>query len=96
MHKRADSSLADVFSGEQAPGPFDRLPPHAVDAEMCLLASMMLDRDIVGEVSERVRREDFYLADHQIIYHALVDLWTQNMGADRADDCVIMHDGTRR
>jgi len=37
------SQLADSLSGQ-----FDRLPPSAVDAEMCLLASMMLDKDMIA------------------------------------------------
>src|SRR5690606_2770601 len=89
------SQLADVFSGngfEQTQGrgatAFDRMPPHSIDAEMCLLASMTLDRDIVGEVVQRVERDSFYLADHQIIFEALVDLWQAN----RPIDAVILRD----
>ena len=89
------SQLADVFSGngfdqqeKAATSPFDRLPPHSIDAEMCLLASMTLDRDIVGEVVQRVERESFYLADHQIIFEALVHLWQGN----RPIDAVILRD----
>ena len=87
------SQLADVFSGfgdsdGRNSSPFDRLPPHSIDAEMCLLASMTLDRDIVGEVVQRVDRESFYLADHQIVFEALVDLWQAN----RPIDAVILRD----
>src|SRR5438477_343415 len=54
---------------------FDKLPPHSIEAEMCLLASMMLDKDIVGQAVQIVDRESFYLADHQIIYDMLVTLY---------------------
>ena len=57
------SQLADSLSGQ-----FDRLPPSAVEAEMCLLASMMLDKDMIGQVVQIVDREAFYQADHQIIF----------------------------
>ena len=87
------SQLADVFSGNgfeeiENRSPFDRLPPHSLDAEMCLLASMTLDREIIGEVVQRIDRESFYLADHQIIFEALVDLWT----AGRPIDAVILRE----
>ena len=87
------SQLADVFSGNgfedsENRSPFDRLPPHSLDAEMCLLASMTLDREIIGEVVQRVERDSFYLADHQIIFEALVDLWT----AGRPIDAVILRE----
>ena len=27
---------------------FDRLPPHSIEAEICLLGSMLLDRDVIA------------------------------------------------
>ena len=60
----------------------DRLPPHSLDAEMCLLASMTLDRDLIGEVVQRIDRASFYTADHQIIFDALVGLWQNNKPVD--------------
>ena len=71
------SQLADSLSGQ-----FDRLPPSAVDAEMCLLASMMLDKDMIGQVVQIVDREAFYQADHQIIFDIVVKLYEQNRPID--------------
>ncbi|HXE55344.1 MAG TPA: replicative DNA helicase [Tepidisphaeraceae bacterium] len=61
---------------------FEKLPPHAIEAEMCLLASMMLDKEMVGSVVQIVDREAFYQADHQIIYDVLVKLYEQNRPID--------------
>lgn len=83
------SQLADVYNpfetetreaGSMAA--FDRLMPHSIDAEMCLLASMVLDKESIGEVVQRIDRESFYLADHQIVYEALVALWQSNRPID--------------
>ena len=86
------SQLANSFSpfgsDESNLSPFDRLPPHSIDAEMCLLASMTLDKDLIGEAVQRVQRESFYLADHQIVFDALVELWQNN----RPIDAVILRD----
>ena len=38
---------------------------------MCLLASMMLDKEMIGQVVQIVDREAFYQADHQIIFDVL-------------------------
>lgn len=54
---------------------FDRLPPSSVDAEKCMIASMMLDREMIGAVTQIVDREAFYQADHQIIFDVLVKLY---------------------
>ena len=48
MSQLIDSSLAAQF---------DKLPPHSLEAEMCLLASMMLDKEMVGQVVQIVDRE---------------------------------------
>jgi len=61
---------------------FDRLPPHSIEAEQCLLASMMLDKESIGQVIQIVERDAFYQADHQIIFDILVKLYEQNKPID--------------
>ncbi|MGD1276019.1 MAG: replicative DNA helicase [Tepidisphaeraceae bacterium] len=67
---------------------FDRLPPHSIEAEMCLLASMMLDREMVGQIIPLIDRDSFYQADHQIIFDVLIKLYEQN----RPIDAVILYE----
>src|SRR5205809_7335162 len=67
---------------------FDRLPPQAIEAEMCLIASMMLDKEVVGQVVQIVDRDAFYQADHQILFDILVKLYEQN----RPIDAVIVRE----
>ncbi|HET6250366.1 MAG TPA: replicative DNA helicase [Tepidisphaeraceae bacterium] len=71
---------------------FDKLPPHSIEAEMCLLASMMLDKEVVGQSVQLVDSEAFYLADHQIIWDTLVKLYEQN----RPIDAVIVREELRK
>jgi len=73
MSQLIDSSLAQQF---------ERLPPHSIEAEQCLLASMMLDKDIVGQCVQIVNRDSFYQADNQIIFEAIVKLYEQNRPVD--------------
>ena len=61
---------------------FERLPPHSIEGEMCLLASMMLDKEMIGQIVQIVDREAFYQADHQIIFDVLVKLYEQNRPVD--------------
>ena len=61
---------------------FDRLPPHSIEAEMCLLASMMLEKDVIGQAVQLIDRESFYQADHQIIFDVLVKLYELNRPVD--------------
>src|SRR5687767_8657080 len=67
---------------ESLAGQFDRLPPHSIESEMCLLASMMLDKEMIGQVVQVVDRDAFFQADHQIMYDLLVKLYEQNRAID--------------
>jgi replicative DNA helicase len=77
------SQLVESISSQ-----FDRLPPSSIEAEQCLLASMMLDKEMIGQIVQVIDRDSFYQADHQIIYDAIVKLYEQN----RAIDAVIVRE----
>jgi replicative DNA helicase len=70
------------LGGEAFSGQFDRLPPHSIESEMCLVASMMLDKDVVGQIVQIVDRDAFFQADHQIIFDIIVALYSQNRPVD--------------
>lgn len=53
---------------------FDKLPPHDLEAEKCLLASMMLDQNVIETVVDGMREDYFYQADHTIIFKILRDM----------------------
>lgn len=54
---------------------FDRLPPSDIEAEFCTLGSMMLGNEIDhAEITNIVGRDEFYQADHQIIFDVICDL----------------------
>src|SRR5829696_5120429 len=63
---------------------FDRLPPNAIEAEMCLLASMMLDvsRDTLGEILQIIDENAFFQADHSVLFKVLKQLYELNRPID--------------
>ncbi len=65
---------------------FDRLPPSSVESEVCMLGSMMLDKEAIGIVIAIVERDAIYQADHQIIFDVIVKLYEEN----RPIDAVIL------
>jgi len=77
------SQLIDSVSSQ-----FDRLPPHSIEAEMCLLASMMLDKELIGQIVSLIDRDTFYQADHQIVFDVLLKLYEQG----RPIDAVIVYE----
>jgi replicative DNA helicase len=84
------SQLVDPLVARQ----FDKLPPHDIEAEMCLLASVMLDesKEIIGQVVQVINRDAFYQADHQIIFDLLLKLYESN----RAIDSIILMDELKK
>ncbi len=53
---------------------FDRTPPQNVEAEQAVLGSVIIERDALTTVSERLSSEDFYRPAHQKIYEAITQL----------------------
>lgn len=61
---------------------FDRLPPFSVESEMCVLASMILDKEVCGEVIQHLEKDAFFQADHQILFEVLQKLYEANKPID--------------
>ncbi len=59
-----------------------RKPPQNVEAEACVLGSVMLDNDVVGVVAEEIRPSDFYDRDHRSIYEVILELYEENRPVD--------------
>src|ERR1700724_1962581 len=72
-------------SGVDSPPPreeFGRQPPQDVVAEQLVLGGMLLSKDAIADVLERLRPGDFYLPAHQNIYDAILDLYGRGEPAD--------------
>lgn len=61
---------------------FDRVPPHDDDAEMAVLGGMIMSKDAIGEVSQMIDATDFYQPKHQIVYEAIIRLFSASLPVD--------------
>jgi len=52
----------------------ERMIPNNIDAELCLLGSIMLDNEALEQVRDYVNAEDFYRESHRLIYEAMLEL----------------------
>src|SRR5690606_11430621 len=59
-----------------------RLPPHSVEAEQSLLGGLMLDQRAWDQIADVVGAEDFYRADHRLIFAAVAELVDRNQPPD--------------
>ncbi|GGE94151.1 replicative DNA helicase [Mycetocola zhadangensis] len=69
-------------SGERSEQRAERTPPHDMLAEQSTLGGMLLSKDAVADVVESVRGADFYIPKHEIIFDALLSLYSHGEPTD--------------
>lgn len=52
----------------------DRLPPQNLEAEQAVLGAVLLNPDVLTNVNERIRAEDFYRQGHQRLFQVMNEL----------------------
>lgn len=61
---------------------FGKVPPQAVDLEVAVLGSIMLESQCLGEVIGVLFMEVFYKEAHQLIFKAILNLYDSNNAVD--------------
>ncbi|MBP7176383.1 MAG: replicative DNA helicase [Thermoclostridium sp.] len=59
-----------------------RVPPHSTEAEQSVLGSLLLDKELLPDITGKLKSEDFYMEQHREIYEAILDLNDQNKPVD--------------
>lgn len=76
-------SIADIteerLGGSRGP---ERTPPHDLLAEQSALGGMMLSKDAVADVIETLRGADFYIPKHELIFDAILTLYSHGEPTD--------------
>ncbi len=62
--------------------PNDKLPPQALDAEMAVLGSMMIEQEALERAFNILKAEHFYKSAHQKIYKAMAALSERGQAVD--------------
>ena len=60
----------------------DRVPPQNIEAEQAVLGAMLLEREAIAKVMEKLRAEDFYREAHKVIFNAMLELYNRNEAVD--------------
>lgn len=61
----------------------ERIPPHNLEAEMAVLGSILVDREMMATTSEILQPQDFYAILHETIYAALLRLYERGEPLDK-------------
>jgi replicative DNA helicase len=75
-------SLAEGGSPGDSPPPFERVPPHNIEAEESVLGSMLLSKDAIAEVLELLSEEDFYRPAHRTVFRTVLELYSRGQAVD--------------
>ncbi|HHW51540.1 MAG TPA: replicative DNA helicase [Pseudoclavibacter sp.] len=60
----------------------ERTPPYDMLAEQSTIGGMLISKDAVADVIEEVQADDFYVPKHEIIYKAILDLYSRGEPTD--------------
>ncbi|GAA3753307.1 replicative DNA helicase [Microbacterium kribbense] len=76
-------SIADISEERLgAPREHERTPPHDILAEQSTLGGMLLSKDAVADVIETLRGADFYMPKHELIFEAILTLYSHGEPTD--------------
>ena len=62
--------------------PTGKVPPQNLDAEMSLLGAVLINEEVLADVSEHVTTKDFYDKRHTAIYSAMMRLYEHHKPVD--------------
>jgi replicative DNA helicase len=72
-------SVAEIAPRDEE---FERIPPHDLAAEQCVLGGMLMSKDAISDVLEVLRPQDHYRPAHQIVHEVILDLYSRGEPAD--------------
>ena len=72
---------SDQRSGNETRG-HERTPPHDLLAEQSAIGGMLLSKDAVADVVEVVRGADFYIPKHELVFDAILNLYSHGEPTD--------------
>lgn len=59
-----------------------KIPPQNLDAEMSLLGAVLIDEEVLADITEHVAEKDFYDKRHASIYAAMMRLYEKHKPVD--------------
>ncbi len=59
-----------------------KIPPQSIDAEMSLLGAVLIDEEVLADVSELVTPKDFYDKRHQLVFSSMMRLYEKHKPVD--------------
>ncbi|MBR4467404.1 MAG: replicative DNA helicase [Clostridia bacterium] len=68
-----------------------RTPPHSIEAEQSVIASMLYSADAIGDVAGILTSDDFYQHQYGVLFETMTELWENG----RPTDIVTLQDALK-
>jgi replicative DNA helicase len=62
--------------------PTGKIPPQNIDAEKSLLGAVLIDEEVLADITEHVTKKDFYDKRHATVYGAMIRLFEHHKPVD--------------
>ena len=73
-HRTSKIDLFDMSLG--------KIPPQHTDLEESILGAIMLEKDAITKVVDKINKDSFYSDDNKVIYEAIIDLYNASHPID--------------
>lgn len=60
----------------------EKVPPQALEGEIAVLGSMLIEEDAISQVLETIDESFFYKEAHKIVFSSIIKLYTANKAVD--------------
>ncbi|HBK35237.1 MAG: Replicative DNA helicase [Candidatus Uhrbacteria bacterium GW2011_GWE2_40_58] len=60
----------------------ERIPPHNLEAEQSLIGSLLIDKDSLVSVADRLSPDDFYRDSHRLLFDTILELFERHEPID--------------
>ncbi len=67
---------------EEAAKVVGKVPPQSIEAEMSILGAILIDEEVLADVTDKIHAEDFYEKKHAAIYAAMLRLYEKHSPVD--------------
>lgn len=65
-----------------ATSPVAKIPPQNLDAEMSLLGAVLIDEEVLADISDKLHPQDFYDKRHVLVFDAMMRLYERHRPVD--------------
>lgn len=69
-----------------------KVPPHDIEAEKCVVGSILIDKNAIVKIADFIHTDDFYYDPHAIVFGAMLELFNRRSPIDLLTIASLLRD----